>query len=66
MDRATGNDAFLGHVPHFLLWLAISFVVTGCGAMVADALELRQTHMSLSVAASSVVGMMIATLVVHG
>lgn len=60
------TGTYFSHVPHFLLWLVVSFVVTGCGFLIADAFELDHVRRGLCVSAFTVAGMMIATLVVWG
>lgn len=59
------NDAFFGHVPHFLLWMLILGLVVACGAMIADALELQSSRKAVVIAGASIGGMVLATLVMH-
>jgi len=60
------TTGFFGHVPHFLLWLCVVFVMGACGGAIANACDARPTRQYLGVLAGSATGIVVASLIFLG
>ncbi len=63
MPQGAANDAFLAHVPHFLLWILIVLMITGVGTACANVLNLRPPKQYLAAVFSGLIGMAVASAV---
>jgi len=63
MQNTYRSETFLHHFPPFAIWFLVTVVVTGCGAAIADALELRGTSYTVLLLCSVTLGMVIGGLV---
>jgi|WetSurMetagenome_2_1015567.scaffolds.fasta_scaffold00274_2 hypothetical protein len=60
------EETFFEHFPHFLMFMCVIFVTTACGWAIADVFELRSSNKYLILAASSLMGIALASRIFLG
>jgi len=60
--RPPPSDAFFGHVPHFIMWLCLVFVLALCGGAIANVLELSPSRQYWGILAGGLAGIIMGSI----
>lgn len=60
------SEAFLEHLPHYLLFMCVVMIMAACGWGIADVLEARPSRQYLGIAIGSFVGLLVGSFLFLG